>query len=153
VLDDWAGQLERRLVTAPLPDPGVGRWAVSAMRQHPRACDTPVLLHGDLNPTNVLSASREPWLAIDPKPMAGDPAYDGVRLLTQPDPLRTAQPRTTIERRVGIVADRLDVAPGDLMAWCLVGAVEMRTFALANGEDAAAEVQAQHIELLRPLVP
>jgi len=37
-----------------------------------------VLLHGDFHPGNVLSSTREPWLAIDPKPLAGDPAYADV---------------------------------------------------------------------------
>jgi streptomycin 6-kinase len=31
-----------------------------------------VLLHQDLHGENVLSAQREPWLAIDPKPLAGE---------------------------------------------------------------------------------
>jgi streptomycin 6-kinase len=31
------------------------------------------VLHGDLHYTNVLAAEREPWLAIDPKPVSGDP--------------------------------------------------------------------------------
>ncbi|MEV0822240.1 aminoglycoside phosphotransferase family protein [Nonomuraea rubra] len=40
-----------------------------------------LLLHGDLHPRNVLRADREPWLAVDPKGYAGDPAYDGGTLL------------------------------------------------------------------------
>ncbi|WP_020014242.1 aminoglycoside phosphotransferase family protein [Promicromonospora sukumoe] len=35
-----------------------------------------VLVHGDLHPRNILRADREPWLAVDPKGYAGDPAYD-----------------------------------------------------------------------------
>jgi streptomycin 6-kinase len=31
-----------------------------------------VLLHQDLHPDNVLAAAREPWLAIDPKPLVGE---------------------------------------------------------------------------------
>jgi streptomycin 6-kinase len=31
-----------------------------------------VLLHQDLHGDNVLAAAREPWLAIDPKPLAGE---------------------------------------------------------------------------------
>lgn len=31
-----------------------------------------VLLHQDLHAWNVLAAQREPWLAIDPKPLAGE---------------------------------------------------------------------------------
>ncbi len=34
------------------------------------------LLHWDLHFENVLAADREPWLAIDPKPLAGDPGYE-----------------------------------------------------------------------------
>ncbi|MFI6338369.1 aminoglycoside phosphotransferase family protein [Streptomyces sp. NPDC050535] len=34
------------------------------------------LLHWDLHFENVLAADREPWLAIDPKPLAGDPCFD-----------------------------------------------------------------------------
>src|SRR4051794_29583996 len=32
----------------------------------------PVLLHQDLHGDNVLAAEREPWLVIDPKPLAGE---------------------------------------------------------------------------------
>ncbi|MDX6362143.1 MAG: streptomycin 6-kinase [Streptomyces sp.] len=34
------------------------------------------LLHWDLHFENVLAADREPWLVIDPKPLAGDPCFD-----------------------------------------------------------------------------
>ncbi|WLW53996.1 aminoglycoside phosphotransferase family protein [Streptomyces sp. YU58] len=39
------------------------------------------VLHGDLHARNILRADREPWLAVDPKGYAGDPAYDGGTLL------------------------------------------------------------------------
>jgi streptomycin 6-kinase len=34
-----------------------------------------VLLHQDLHAGNVLAAEREPWLAIDPKPIAGERSF------------------------------------------------------------------------------
>ncbi|MFC0597943.1 aminoglycoside phosphotransferase family protein [Streptomyces palmae] len=34
------------------------------------------MLHWDLHYGNVLAAQREPWLAIDPEPLAGDPGFD-----------------------------------------------------------------------------
>ncbi|MEV6772451.1 aminoglycoside phosphotransferase family protein [Nocardia sp. NPDC051030] len=34
------------------------------------------LLHWDLHYENVLASEREPWLAIDPKPLAGDPGFE-----------------------------------------------------------------------------
>jgi len=34
------------------------------------------LLHWDLHYDNVMAAKRQPWLVIDPKPLAGDPAFE-----------------------------------------------------------------------------
>ena len=47
------------------------RWAAELRCDMPRR-----ILHGDLHPQNVLAAQRQPWLAIDPKPWVGDPAFD-----------------------------------------------------------------------------
>ncbi|MFF6974852.1 aminoglycoside phosphotransferase family protein [Streptomyces tsukubensis] len=47
------------------------------------------LLHWDLHYDNVLGSAREPWLAIDPKPLAGDPGFELLPALTNrfdPDP-------------------------------------------------------------------
>ncbi|HEV7829090.1 MAG TPA: aminoglycoside phosphotransferase family protein [Pseudonocardiaceae bacterium] len=40
------------------------------------------LLHWDLHYDNILAGQREPWLAIDPEPLAGDPGFDLVRRCT-----------------------------------------------------------------------
>ena len=37
---------------------------------------TGTLIHADLHYENVMAADREPWLAIDPKPVSGDPHYE-----------------------------------------------------------------------------
>ncbi|MER5851350.1 aminoglycoside phosphotransferase family protein [Streptomyces sp. NPDC002012] len=59
------------------------------------------LIHGDLHARNILRADRGPWLAVDPKGYAGDPAYDGGTLLKsraltllERDDLRKALHRT-----------------------------------------------------------
>ena len=57
-------------------DPGVARAAMSLFRELPAAAPDSVLLVTDLHHDNVLASEREPWLAIDPKPYTGDPAYD-----------------------------------------------------------------------------
>ena len=65
LLADWeaAGRpCERELVDAALI--AVGKLSAS-QGQH-------VLVHQDLHGENVLSAEREPWLVIDPKPLAGE---------------------------------------------------------------------------------
>lgn len=44
--------------------------------------DSPTrLLHADLHFENVLAADREPWLAIDPKGLAGDPGFESWSVL------------------------------------------------------------------------
>jgi streptomycin 6-kinase len=40
------------------------------------------LLHWDLHYDNILAGQREPWLAIDPKPLAGDPGFELLPALT-----------------------------------------------------------------------
>lgn len=61
------------------PDPGLVREAVALLRELPASAQDRVLLCTDLHAGNVLSAEREPWLAVDPKPFLGDPAYDPVQ--------------------------------------------------------------------------
>ena len=63
--DEWemAGRpFERRLVDA----------ALEALTALAPTQGEQVLLHQDLHGDNVLAAAREPWLAIDPKPLTGE---------------------------------------------------------------------------------
>jgi len=46
--------------------------AVSALEELAPTQGEQVLVHQDLHGDNVLAAEREPWLAIDPKPLAGE---------------------------------------------------------------------------------
>ena len=54
-----------------LLDPEIAA-ALEALRELPDTQGEKVLLHQDLHADNVLAAQREPWLAIDPKPLAGE---------------------------------------------------------------------------------
>jgi streptomycin 6-kinase len=58
--DKWTG--ERDLLDA----------ALQALRDLTATQGEQVLLHQDLHADNVLAAQREPWLAIDPKPLVGE---------------------------------------------------------------------------------
>jgi streptomycin 6-kinase len=66
------------------------------------------MLHGDLHHQNVLTARREPWLAIDPKGVVGEPAYDAAALLHNPLELLDApRPGKVLERRVYLLSEEL----------------------------------------------
>jgi streptomycin 6-kinase len=41
----------------------------------------PVVVHGDLHYANVMADAAGEWLAIDPKPMSGDPHYEPAPML------------------------------------------------------------------------
>lgn len=60
-------------------DPAIARDGIAALRELPRGGDRAALLCSDLHAENILAARREPWLAIDPKPFLGDPAYDVIQ--------------------------------------------------------------------------
>ncbi len=82
------------------------------------------LIHGDLNPGNVLRATREPWLAIDPKGYAGDPLFDVATFLNDPPPgLVTDDLRRLQARRVGLFAEALPAPPEAVLAWAEAHAV------------------------------
>jgi streptomycin 6-kinase len=69
-----------------------------------------VLLATDLHAGNVLRAEREPWLAIDPKPFVGDPAFDATQHLLNCRERVARDARGTIGRFAdgcGVDADRV----------------------------------------------
>jgi len=70
----------------------------------------PVLLHGDLHQDNILSAEREPWLAVDPKGVIGEPVFETGALLRNfwPDILSVSDPKRLMARRI----DQLSVELG-----------------------------------------
>ncbi|MFJ5561525.1 aminoglycoside phosphotransferase family protein [Streptomyces sp. NPDC093250] len=61
-----------------IPDPAARRLVADWAAVVREVADEPGdrLLHWDLHDENVLAADRAPWLAIDPKPLAGDPGFD-----------------------------------------------------------------------------
>jgi streptomycin 6-kinase len=63
---------------AHLPDPATRRLVADCAAAVREVVDEPGdrLLHWDLHDENVLAADRAPWLAIDPKPLAGDPGFE-----------------------------------------------------------------------------
>ncbi|MFF9501091.1 aminoglycoside phosphotransferase family protein [Streptomyces sp. NPDC014656] len=79
--DAWEERLRTDSVALPHAVPRrVLDAAVATVRELGRI-QPDTLVHGDLHARNVLRADREPWLAVDPKGYAGDPAYDGGTLL------------------------------------------------------------------------
>jgi streptomycin 6-kinase len=111
MLSSWA---EETLAAATdWPDAGLTREGLRLFDELSRPAPHDVLLATDLHAGNVLSAEREPWLVIDPKPFVGDRAYDATQhLLNCPGRMR-ADPHGTIGR----FADSLEVDPSRVRLW------------------------------------
>jgi streptomycin 6-kinase len=83
-----------------------------------------VVLHGDLHHDNILRATREPWLAIDPHGLVGDPGYEVGALLFNPDPDDRDEALTAlVPSRVEQLADELAMPVDRVLAWGFVKAV------------------------------
>jgi streptomycin 6-kinase len=94
-----------------------------------------LLVHGDFHHHNILRSERG-WLAIDPKPMLGEPEYDVASFLWNPLAYRM----------------RLDVTERRLAAFAAAGLDEerMRFWAVVRGAYLGAD--AHEVDVLRALV-
>ena len=83
-----------------------------------------VMLHGDLHHDNVLRAEREPWLAIDPHGVIGDPGCEVGAMLYNPDPDRHDRDLLAlVPARIEQLADGLGMSEDRVVAWGFVQAV------------------------------
>lgn len=106
--------------TDPIPERHVAR-AETLFAELLESEAEPILLHGDLHHENVLDASatgRDPWLAIDPKGMVGEPAYGAGALPRNPMGLLD-RPRADLilERRVHLLSERIGFEPERVLGW------------------------------------
>lgn len=86
------------------------------------------LLHWDLHYDNVLAAEREPWLAIDPKPLAGDPGFD---LMPALDNRFDAD---ATNRRFDLLTERLGLDRERARAWTLGRVLQNGLWDAGDGE-------------------
>ncbi len=93
----------------------------------------PVLLHADLHHGNIASATRQPYLAIDPKGILGPRGYDLGPFLMNPTPrIAESNLRGVLERRVAIFGEMLDLDTREVAAWGLVHAALSACWTLEN---------------------
>ena len=115
----WMAELQRR---DSLPRRFVSR-AVGLHRELVEAPDSgSALLHGDLHFENVLAGAREPWLAIDPQPVAGHPGFELHAVLrNRTDELGTGSSfRWSVRRRVELVCEAAGIDPDVARLWTIV---------------------------------
>lgn len=124
VCDAWADMAQRRAemygaaLRALGTDPGILALGIELLRTLTRSATRQVVVHCDFNPGNLLAARRARYLAIDPKPMVGDPAYDPWSLVAQLDwPFRAADAANVVPQRIRQLAELFDLSPERIAAW------------------------------------
>lgn len=114
--------LERMATRPAVPrrvaDRTAGLFADLRDEPHPR-----VLPHTDLHYENVLWGREGEWLAIDPKPLRGHPAFELLPLLqNRPDELEGRSFRAAMRRRLDIAAEAAGIDRQQAHAWTLLRA-------------------------------
>jgi streptomycin 6-kinase len=96
------------------------------------------MLHTDLHFGNVLAGTREPWLSIDPKPMAGHPGLELQPVLrNRVAELGTGSTfRQRVRRRFEIVCETAGIDQDAARAWTIALSVfEANWFSLDGNAD------------------
>jgi streptomycin 6-kinase len=113
------------------------------------ACDAS-LLHTDLHFGNVLAGTREPWLAIDPKPMAGHPGFELQPVLrNRVEELgRGSAFRHLVRRRMQVVCETAGIDQDAARLWTIVSSVFEASW---SARDDDAEGVTFHLALAKAL--
>jgi streptomycin 6-kinase len=103
-----------------------------------------VVLHQDFHGGNVLRAEREPWLAIDPKPLVGEREFDAASLLRDrsDELVADSNPERRVRRRLDQLAVELALDRERMRGWGVV-------HALAWGVSGIGKVEAEMVACAR----
>ncbi|MEV0134816.1 aminoglycoside phosphotransferase family protein [Dactylosporangium sp. NPDC050688] len=123
--------------------------AAAVMRHLCASAHREAVLHGDLHHDNVLRGTREPWLAIDPHGLVGDPGYEASSILFNPDPGNRDPALTAlVPARLRQLSAALGEPVDRLAAWGFVKAVLSSVWTADAGGDPDRALDVAH--LLRP---
>jgi streptomycin 6-kinase len=111
------------------------------------------LLHWDLHYDNVLAGEREPWLAIDPKPLAGDPGFELLPALSNrwEEALASGDPARATRYRFDLMVDVLGLDHERAIGWTLGRVLQNCLWDVANGEAELNPVQVAIADALTSL--
>jgi streptomycin 6-kinase len=133
LIDRWTAELSELPRSAPIPRRLVEQ-AVAHGRDLCAAGSPPDrVIHTDLHHGNVLAADREPWLAIDPKPVNGDPHYEVAPMLWNRWQDISGDVRGGVRRRFWTVVDAAGFDEDRARAWVVVRMVHNAMWAVQDG--------------------
>lgn len=101
------------------------------------------LLHWDLHYDNILAGTREPWLAIDPEPLAGDPAFDLLPALDNrwDEIVATGNAEKAVLRRFDQLTEALSLDRARAVAWTMARVLQNSLWDIEDGKHTLEPVQ------------
>ena len=102
------------------------------------------VLHGDLHHNNVLDFGARGWLAIDPKHLIGERAFDYANIFTNPDLDHPQWPVATVPerfaRRLAVVTDAAKIERTRMLLWILAWTGLSAAWYLDDGDPAEVDL-------------
>jgi streptomycin 6-kinase len=126
---------DRRILGAPLArhhgsiDASLIQHAGTLYRDLAASQGTRVLLHGDLHHQNVLLDHLRGWIAIDPKGVVGEPAYEFGAAL------RNLAGGAVIDRWSRVIAERSGLDRSRIMGWAFSQAILAAIWSVEDGDE------------------
>lgn len=110
------------------------------------------LLHWDLHYDNVMASHREPWLVIDPKPLAGDPGFELFAALNNrwDDLVATGDLPRAIRYRFDLMVEVVGLDRERAVGWTLGRILQNVLWDLEDGGHAVDPVQVAIAAALTP---
>ncbi|MCP2165748.1 aminoglycoside phosphotransferase family protein [Goodfellowiella coeruleoviolacea] len=127
-------------------------WASAVRELLPEPGDR--LLHWDLHFDNVLAtlpgSDRGPWLAIDPKPLAGDPGFDLWPALDNrwDDVVASGNVAAAVRRRFDLLTEVVGIDRERAVGWTLGRLLQNALWDVEDGETALPPAQVAIAEAL-----
>lgn len=152
---DWATTMPARLDDAGRPfERGLVHEAVAIIRELVPTQGERVLLHGDLHLGNILDAGDGRHVAVDPKPLVGERAFDVTALIRDTQEELVADPeagRARVQHRFDLLTARLELDRKRVRDWSLAIMVDYALWDFEVGDEDLGATQAEVARMLRDI--
>lgn len=97
-----------------------------------------MLLHGDLHHENILYDDKRGWLAIDPKGLIGDPAFNGARFIQ--NFWQTTPTASLVMNRVNLISSICELDKQRIAKWAYIDYIISNAWALEENRIPTLEI-------------
>jgi streptomycin 6-kinase len=148
-VERWTREFDALPRSAPIPRRLVEQASALSRDLAADPAGASVVLHGDLHYETVLAADREPWLAIGPRPLNGDPHYELAPMLWRRWDELGGRIRDGVRNRLYTLVDVAGLDEERARAWTIVRVVHEATRELGSGARADASTLTKYVALAK----